>query len=219
MDVTLSGIVLILLSPFLGAISLLIKLTSEGPVFFNQVRIGRGRKLFNMVKFRTMTINADQRGPSVTAGGDSRITPIGKLLRRTKLDELPELWNVLVGDMSLVGPRPEVPRYVKKYKPEWERVFSMRPGITDIATLQFRDEESVLLGAQDLERAYIDVVVPIKMNLALEYVDGHSIWLDFKILFLTVWGITLGRFFAKPSEELANIAAAQIKRLNQTTVV
>ena len=218
-DIVFSALGLVILSPLLLIVALAIAATSEDSFFYIQNRVGKNGKIFRMIKFRTMRIDSDKTGLFITAKNDPQITVIGKILRRTKLDELPELWNVLVGDMSLVGPRPEVPKYVKYYKPEWERVLSVRPGITDLATLPFRDEESVLLGAQDIERAYIDIVVPIKMNLALEYVDRRSFWLDFKILFLTVWGITLGRFFAKPSEELANIAATQIKRLKQTNVV
>ena len=218
-DIVFSALGLVILSPLLLIVALAIAATSEDSFFYIQNRVGKNGKIFRMIKFRTMRIDSDKTGLFITAKNDPQITVIGKILRRTKLDELPELWNVLVGDMSLVGPRPEVPKYVKYYKPEWERVLSVRPGITDLATLPFRDEESVLLGAQDIERAYIDIVVPIKMKLALEYVDRRSFWLDFKILFLTVWGITLGRFFAKPSEELANIAATQIKRLKQTNVV
>ena len=213
-DIVFSALGLVILSPLLLIVALAIAATSEDSFFYIQNRVGKNGKIFRMIKFRTMRIDSDKTGLFITAKNDPQITVIGKILRRTKLDELPELWNVLTGDMSLVGPRPEVPKYVKYYKPEWERVLSVRPGITDLATLPFRDEESVLLGAQDIERAYIDIVVPIKMNLALQYVDRHSIWFDFKILFLTVLGITLGRFFAKPGKELAELAIEKIKTFN-----
>ena len=215
LDIILSAAALLVLSPFFLLFVLLIKLTSPGPVFFRQHRVGWKRREFSLIKFRSMRMRAENEGPAVTAGGDSRITKVGKFLRRTKLDELPELWNVLRGDMSLAGPRPEVPQYVKHYLPEWERVFSIRPGITDWATLQFRDEESVLKHAEDAEKAYVEVVVPIKMKLALEYVDNFSLWQYIKVLFLTVWGITLGRLFAKPGKELAVLAIEKIKRLNE----
>ena len=215
LDIIFSAAALLILSPFFLVFALLVKLTSPGPVFFRQRRVGWKRREFSLIKFRSMKMRAENDGPAVTAGGDSRITKVGKFLRRTKLDELPELWNVLRGDMSLAGPRPEVPQYVKHYLPEWERVFSIRPGITDWATLQFRDEESVLKHAEDAEKAYVEVVVPIKMKLALEYVDNFSLWQYIKVLFLTVWGITLGRLFAKPGKELAVLAIEKIKRLNE----
>lgn len=160
-----------------------------------------------------MRVDADSDGPLVTAGGDSRITAIGRILRSTKLDELPELWNVFRGDLSLVGPRPEVPRYVAHYPPEWEAVFSVRPGITDLATLQFRNEEEVLAGALDRERAYIEAVLPIKIELALEYVRRQSFWFDLKLIFLTLWGITGGRLFARPDSALAEEAKRRVGRL------
>ncbi len=203
---------LIILLP-IALVALVVKLTSPGKVFFLQDRIGRNRKPFKMIKFRTMVTDAQKIGPSVTSKDDNRITGIGRILRRTKLDELPELWNVLVGDMSLVGPRPEVKNYVDFYRPEWERVFDVRPGITDLATLQFRDEESVLAGAKDREAAYIQIVVPIKMKLALEYVDRRSIGLDLAILFRTVWGITLGRILMKPNDDLAEAARKQVEEM------
>ncbi len=213
MDIVSSGIALVLLSPLILTIAILVKLTSPGPAFFKQIRVGKDRREFPLVKFRTMKVNADRTGPLVTVGGDSRITTLGRFLRRTKIDELPELWNVLLGDMSLVGYRPEVPVYIKHYQPEWELVFSLRPGITDLATLQFRNEERILMEAKDVERAYIEVVMPAKMELALYYVDNRSFWLDLKIITLTVWGITLGRFFAKPEDSQAEKAIKQIKSL------
>jgi len=157
-----------------------------------------------------MRRDADRVGPLVTAGGDERVTCIGRFLRKTKLDELPELWNVVKGDLSIVGPRPEVPRYVAGYLTEWEAIFSVRPGITDLATLQFRNEESVLENARDHERAYAEIVIPIKMNLALEYVKRSSFFFDIRIILLTLWGITLGRFFGEPDRRLADEAKRRI---------
>ncbi len=213
-NITLAVIALTLLLPLFLILAVLIKLSSPGPVFFRQVRVGMNRNEFTMIKFRTMMTSAEQKGPQVTSLGDSRVTFIGNILRRTKLDELPVLLNVMKGNMNLVGPRPEVPRYVKHYRPEWESAFSVKPGITDLATLQFRDEESCLINASDREQAYIDVVIPIKMKLALEYVAIQSLWFDFKLLFLTVWAITLGRIFAKPDNHLAKIAAEKIIAYN-----
>ena len=215
-DFVLSFIGLLVLSPMIIIVGVLVKMTSRSGVLYVQTRTGKNRKPFKLVKFRTMTTAADKKGPLITAGGDSRITGIGRILRKTKLDELPELWNVLKGDMSLVGPRPETPKYVEFHRDKWEKVLSVRPGITDFATLQFRDEESVLKEAIDVERAYIEVVLPIKLSLALQYVEHHSLGLDLKILVQTVWGITLGRYFAKPSDSLAKKAIEQIKVLNRT---
>ncbi len=209
-DIIACSIVLLVISPVLLLIAIIIKLNSSGPAFYIQTRIGKNRIEFRMIKFRSMTVDADRKGPLVTASGDSRITPIGRILRRTKLDELPELWNVLKGDMSLVGPRPEVPRYIEHYKPEWEHIFSVKPGITDLATLQFRDEEACLNGASDYEQAYIEVVLPIKMKLALEYVDKQSFWFDIKILLLTVWAISFGRIYAKPNSQFAKLAREKV---------
>ncbi len=202
---------IVALSPLWVIITIAIRLTSAGPAFFRQSRVGFRRRIFQLVKFRTMVTDADSQGAMVTARGDSRITPIGQILRRTKLDELPELWNVLIGDMSLVGPRPEVTKYVAGYKPEWEAVFSVRPGITDLATLQFRDEEEVLSYAIDLEQSYRDVVLPIKISLAMEFIRKQSVRLYFKILFLTLWSITFGRVLAKPDRALADKAILLIR--------
>ncbi len=215
-DVILAGGALLVLSWLLLILTVFIKLSSTGPVFFFQERVGRKRKIFRMVKFRTMVVDAPKLGAAVTTKHDPRITSIGRILRRTKLDELPELWNVFIGDMSLVGPRPEVPKYVNLYSMDWEKVFDVRPGVTDIATLQFRDEESVLAEAIDHESAYIKVVMAIKMEMALDYVQRRSFWLDVKILFLTVWGITLGRFFMHPSKEQTERAIAEILVLNRS---
>jgi lipopolysaccharide/colanic/teichoic acid biosynthesis glycosyltransferase len=168
-DIVFSFVGLICLLPFGALIALAIKLSDGGRVFYLQQRVGRFGKLFNIVKFRTMVVNADRLGPSVTQDEDPRITKIGRLLRKTKLDELPQLWNVLTGSMSFVGPRPEVSRYVARYTPEQRQILNYKPGITDLATLVFRDEEALLRGATDVEEFYVKHCIPRKFHLNLQY--------------------------------------------------
>jgi lipopolysaccharide/colanic/teichoic acid biosynthesis glycosyltransferase len=186
LDVAVSSAALIVASPLLLLIAAAIKLTSPGPVLFRQPRVGRGGRSFWIWKFRTMVEGAHDRGPAITASGDPRVTPIGLLLRRTKLDELPQLVNVWRGEMSLVGPRPEVPRYVAGYSDEDRSVLSIRPGITDLASIAFRDEESVLAQFVDRERAYVDVLLPRKLALAREYLRRQSFTLDLELLLRTL---------------------------------
>jgi lipopolysaccharide/colanic/teichoic acid biosynthesis glycosyltransferase len=169
-------------APVIAGLAAAVKLTSPGPAFYVQTRVGRGKRPIRVVKLRTMVQDADRRGAHVTGAGDPRITPVGALLRRTKLDELPQLWNVVRGDMSLVGPRPEAPRYVERYRPEWQRVFDVRPGITDLASLVFRDEEALLAEADDRERAYVEAVMPAKMALAVADAADGSLAHDLRIL-------------------------------------
>ncbi|MBC8394162.1 MAG: sugar transferase [Deltaproteobacteria bacterium] len=194
-DLISSGIGLILAAPLIGAVALLIKVTSPGSMFFGQERVGFSERVFRVFKFRTMVDRADAMGTSVTAGNDPRITPIGRILRRTKLDELPQLINVFRGDMSLVGPRPDVPEIVENYSPEMRRIFSIKPGITSVATLHLRDEEGILAKVEDPDKFYEDILVPLKVKLAMEHVDRNSFWFDMKILLQTVWMLTLGRFW------------------------
>ena len=198
-DILLSGVALLVLLPVLLVIVLLVKLTSPGPAFFRQIRVGKGRKEFKIIKFRSMRVGAEKTGLYFTIKNDDRVTTFGKFLRWTKIDELPELWSVLIGDMSLVGPRPMVPQHVKNYKPEWERVFSILPGITDLATFRYRDEENILENPNNTEHFYKEILMPHKIKLTLEYVDRHSIWLDIKILCLTIWHISFRRLFVKQS--------------------
>src|SRR5437899_493607 len=146
-DFILAASGLVLLIPVLLVVIVLVKITSKGPAFYRQDRVGQGGRIFRIVKFRSMFAAAEKHGPAITSAGDPRVTPMGRLLRRSKIDELPQLWNVLRGDMSLVGPRPEVPRYVDSYSPEQRRVLTVRPGITDPASIAYRQEEH-LLGAQ-----------------------------------------------------------------------
>ena len=178
---------LIVLSPVLLLIIVLIKLTSAGPVFFRQTRVGQYEVLFQIHKFRTMIVNAESRGLKITVGRDSRITPIGHFLRKTKLDELPQLIDVLMGTMSLVGPRPEVPEYVKYYKNEIkEIVFSVRPGITDWASIKMIDENEILARASDPQQAYIQQILPEKLAYAVRYVQTRSLKLDVYLILLTI---------------------------------
>jgi lipopolysaccharide/colanic/teichoic acid biosynthesis glycosyltransferase len=186
-DIVASFLGLLLLSPFLFAIAALIKLDSAGPVFFRQERIGRGFRPFLIYKFRTMVKEAAKLGAPITIGEDPRITRVGRFLRRTKIDELPQLFNVVKGDMSLVGPRPELRRYVDAFRQEYDQILTMRPGLTDLASLKFIDEASVLAQARDPERAYRDCVLPEKLALAKQYIREHSLRLDAVLLARTLW--------------------------------
>ena len=178
---------LLLLSPLLVLIAVAIKLDSPGPVFYRQERVGRHGRLFHIFKFRTMAAAQPASGAQITVAGDTRITRIGALLRRTKLDELAQLLDVLRGTMSLVGPRPEVARYVAHYPPAWrERLLSVRPGITDFASVRFRDESDLLARAADPEREYIDVILPMKLRYALRYLDQPTIANDLRVIGLTL---------------------------------
>ena len=189
-DLLLSSIGLLLLAPLLLLIALLIKLDSPGPVMFRQERVGRFGQPFRIHKFRTMRHEPAGQGLQITVGADRRITRVGGFLRASKLDELPQLLDVWLGDMSLVGPRPEVPRYVAHYPAELrEKVLSVRPGITDIASIEYRDESAVLARAADPERAYIDEVLPHKLALAASYVDQASVWLDIRLILRTIGAI------------------------------
>lgn len=187
---------MIVFAPLMFVIVLIIKLTSQGPVLFTQARVGWQERIFHVYKFRTMVNRADTMGSSVTTGTDPRITPIGQILRRTKLDELPQLFNVFLGDMSFVGPRPDVPEITAKYTIKMKEIFAVRPGITSVATLHLRYEEQILAKVADPDKFYDEVVVPLKVELAMEHVRRNSFWFDLKILFETVWVLTpLGKIF------------------------
>ena len=185
---SLAGI--LVFAPFMLIIALVIKLTSQGPVLYTQARVGLHEKIFRVYKFRTMVDKAESMGSSVTTGADRRITPIGRFLRKAKLDELPQLFNVLKGDMSFVGPRPDVPEITAKYTPEMREIFAIRPGITSVATLHFRQEEAILSNVPDPDRFYDETMVPLKVELGMEHVRRNSFWFDFSILFQTVWALT-----------------------------
>jgi lipopolysaccharide/colanic/teichoic acid biosynthesis glycosyltransferase len=175
---------LILLSPALLALAIAILLEDGWPVLFRQERIGRNFRRFQLVKFRSM--RAGLPGIRITAGDDPRVSRLGRILRRYKLDELPQLWNVFTGEMSLVGPRPEVPEYVDADNPAWRVVLQVRPGITDLASLVYRDEEEILSGAPDPERRYRESVLPAKQALNLRYLRHASFWLDLNLILLTI---------------------------------
>lgn len=189
-DLLLSSVGLLALAPLLLLIAALIKLDSPGPVMFRQERVGRFGRPFHIHKFRTMRHEPAEQGLQITVGADRRITRVGGFLRASKLDELPQLLDVWLGDMSLVGPRPEVPRYVAHYPAELrEKVLSVRPGITDIASIEYRDESAVLARAADPEHAYIHEVLPHKLALAAQYVERSSIWLDAWLIWRTLVAI------------------------------
>lgn len=185
-DIAASGIGLLLLAPLLLGIAVWIKRDSPGPVFFRQERIGRHGQPFRIYKFRSM--RQDNTGLQITVGEDARITRSGSFIRAYKLDELPQLINVLLGDMSLVGPRPEVPRYVALYPADVRaEVLSVRPGITDLASVQYRSESTLLAQSSNPEQTYVDTILPAKLALCRQYVRERSFWLDLRII-----GMTLG---------------------------
>ena len=188
-DIVASGLGLIILSPVLVIVAIWIKLDSRGPVFYRQVRVGRYNKDFRIFKFRSMRVGSD-KGSLVTIGGhDPRVTRSGYFIRKFKIDELPQLINVFIGDMSLVGPRPEVRHYVDYWLPEQMRVLDVRPGITDPASIRFRNENELLELADDPEQYYIDVIMQEKIRLYLEYVENSSFGYDIKLIFQTFWVI------------------------------
>jgi lipopolysaccharide/colanic/teichoic acid biosynthesis glycosyltransferase len=182
LDSVASLVGLLLVSPVLLAVAGFVKISSPGPILYRQERVGLGGRVFRIVKFRTMHRDAETRGPAVTSAMDPRVTGVGRWLRRLKLDELPQLWNVLKGEMSLVGPRPEVPRYVESYSPAQRRVLTVRPGITDLASIAYRREEELLAGHADVDRYYREVVLPYKLNLNLQYLDRMSFAYDLLLL-------------------------------------
>lgn len=187
-EVVAAGAGLLLLSPVLAAVAVAVRLSSPGPIVFRQQRVGRAGRLFTMLKFRTMWVHA--AGVQVTAAGDPRITPVGRWLRRLKLDELPELWNVVRGEMSLVGPRPEVPRYVDLDDPLWRSVLTVRPGITDPVTVALRHEEELLAQAPGEREAYYrQVLQPAKLRGYVRYLGERSWWTDVRVLLATVAAI------------------------------
>jgi lipopolysaccharide/colanic/teichoic acid biosynthesis glycosyltransferase len=186
-DVVVAATALAAVAPLVALIALLTKLGSPGPLIYRGSRVGLHGRLFAMLKFRTMVVNAESLGGSATAADDPRITPIGKFLRRYKLDELPQLVNVLAGDMSFVGPRPEVKKYVDMYTPEEKAILTVRPGITDWASIWNSNEAAVLEGSRDPEKTYEELIRPTKLALQLFYVRNHPLSVDLKILFHTAF--------------------------------
>jgi lipopolysaccharide/colanic/teichoic acid biosynthesis glycosyltransferase len=189
LDLLISIIGLIVLAPFFLIIALLIKADSRGSVFYQQERVGMNGKLFKLFKFRTMRIDADKAAAITIGERDPRITTIGFYLRKYKLDELPQLINVLVRDMSLVGPRPELKKFVDLYEGTQRNVITVRPGITDYASIEFRNENELLAGKEDPIQFYIEEIMPVKLKLNLEYINDQSFWLDVKIIFKTIFSI------------------------------
>lgn len=184
-DIVLSFTALEMLAPLMGLIALAIRITSAGPVFYFGLRVGRGGRTFRMIKFRTMAPGSDKAGPLVTSADDPRITRIGHFLRNTKLDELPTLLNVLKGDMSIVGPRPENPTSAALYTDKQKSIWAIRPGITSLATLKYRHEEKMLAGVTDFEPTYFQIMQD-KLSLELDYVKRQSLRLDFQIILRTM---------------------------------
>ncbi|MEO6462820.1 MAG: polysaccharide biosynthesis protein [Candidatus Eisenbacteria bacterium] len=190
LDVVLSATGLVLLLPVFAAVSLALRRQGGGPVLFRQERLGRDFRPFRILKFRTMVPGADRLGPGITPGRDPRVTRVGAFLRWSKLDELPQLWNVLRGDMSLVGPRPELPQYARLYEDDYREILKVRPGITDVASLVYRDEAGRLAAEEDPERAYVDAILPEKIRLARTYVSRASIGYDLRIIVETLLVLT-----------------------------
>ena len=186
MDIAISAAALCVLWPVFLLIALAIVIDDPGPVFYRQVRVGRGGRPFRIFKFRTMVVDADKKGLSITVGRDSRITRVGAFLRKTKLDELAQLLNVLCGQMSFVGPRPEVPRYVELYTPYQRQVLLVRPGITNYASIAYRNENDLLAGADDPEQMYIETIMPDKIELNMKYLREISPLADLRLILKTV---------------------------------
>ena len=184
-DIVFSLLGLILVFSILFIISILIKINSKGPVFYRQVRVGKNNKDFKIFKFRTMYVDSDKFGLITIGGRDPRVTNLGYYLRKFKLDELPQLINVLFGDMSFVGPRPEVRKYVDLYSKEQMRVLKVKPGITDLASIEFRNENEILSKQENPDRYYVDVIMPKKLKINLEYIEERSILKDIRVIFKT----------------------------------
>lgn len=205
-EVAAAFVGLVLTSPLLLVCAVGVKLSSPGPVLFRQRRVGHGGKPFFLLKFRSMRMGTT--GPSVTQRGDARVTAFGRLLRKLKLDELPELWNVIRGDLSLVGPRPEVPEYVNLEDPLWQEVLTARPGITDPVTLRLRNEEELLAQASNVEAFYVEVLQRYKLHGYAAYLRTRSWWSDLAVLLKSVWAVVFPAAAPPPSlEEIHHLAS------------
>jgi len=185
-DIAVAFLGLSLLFPLLLLVAVLVKLDSPGPIFFRQERIGKGFRPFFIYKFRTMVHDAPRKGGSITVGADPRITRVGRILRKAKIDELPQLFNILRGEMSFVGPRPEVPHYVELFRQDYEEILNVLPGLTDLASLKYRDEAEVLRHAENPEEEYVRHVLPDKIRLAKEYLRRSSLYFDMTLIFKTL---------------------------------
>lgn len=188
-DIVSCTLAVLMLFPLGLLIALCIVCGSKGGVFYRQVRVGKDGKDFKLLKFRTMRPNADRQGLLITVGNDQRITRIGGFLRKYKIDELPQLLNIIKGDMSVVGPRPEVRRYVELYDERQRRVLTVRPGLTDYASLKYISESELLAKSDDPEKTYIEEIMPAKLELNLQYIDNQSLKEDFKLIFQTLFSI------------------------------
>jgi lipopolysaccharide/colanic/teichoic acid biosynthesis glycosyltransferase len=188
-DIVMAGVGLVLVSPVLALVAIAVRLDSPGPVLFRQERVGRNFKAFWILKFRTMTTDAGPPGAQLTVGADPRITRVGRWLRKTKIDELPQLANVLVGDMSIVGPRPEVPKYVEMFRADYAVVLSVRPGLTDPASIKYRDEAALLAASANPEQEYICTVLPEKIAIARDYIARATFASDLAVIARTLLGI------------------------------
>jgi lipopolysaccharide/colanic/teichoic acid biosynthesis glycosyltransferase len=196
-DLIASAIGLAVVSPVMAIVAILVKLDSAGPVFHVAERVGEGGRIFRLYKFRTMTVGSDRSGPAITTSDDARITRVGRILRRTKLDELPQLLNVLNGDMSLVGPRPESPQYVRLYTAAQREVLKVRPGITGAASLVYRNEAAMLSGA-DWEQQYVNEIMPHKIAIELDYLARRTLVRDLELMLRTLLVRPLPQYDAKP---------------------
>lgn len=191
-DILVSMLILLAFSPVFLVLAIAIKVDSRGPVFYRQVRVGRYGVPFRIFKFRTMVQNADKIGLSLTTGGDNRITRMGRLIRKCRLDEISQLLNVLCGDMSLVGPRPEVPKYVEKYAPAYFATLLVRPGVTAESSIAFKDEDEILSSGGDPEIIYVEKILPSKSEMNLQYLRNITVWGDIRIMFRTVTAVLHG---------------------------
>lgn len=189
LDLIFAGVGLVIVSPLLLVAMATIRCTSKGPVFFQQKRVGKNFKTFNILKLRTMIVNASKDGLTITRSGDHRITPVGRFLRKAKIDELPQLINVLLGHMSLVGPRPEVPEYVELFREDFETILSVRPGITDPSSIEFRNESELLQKATDPQVAYIETILPKKLAISKQYIEHASLPYDLLLIIKTFTAI------------------------------
>ncbi len=185
-DILFSSVGLVLLQPLFVVIAIMIKVDSKGPILFRQGRVGKNFRRFVIYKFRTMVVDAEKKGLRITSGGDERITRAGNILRKFKIDELPQLFNVLKGDMSFVGPRPEVEEYVKLYEKDYKEILKRRPGITDVSSIIYREEEAVLKNQVDPEGYYKKILLPEKIRLAKEYIENTSFLYDLKLILNTI---------------------------------
>lgn len=198
-DVVLSFVLLILFSPIILILSVAIKIDSHGPVFYRQVRITQYGRKFRIHKFRSMCDGADKKGTLVTVGNDARVTKVGKLIRKCRLDEIAQLIDVLKGDMTFVGVRPEVPRYVEKYQPEWNATFLLPAGVTNLACIFFKDEDEMLQAAEDVDKKYVEEILPVKMEWNLKGIKSFSFFGDIKLMFMTFFAV-LGKEYKSDYE-------------------